>query len=127
MTADPQPTHAEHAEEPSQQQEPEPSAASVPVQPQPPAVEASRVPVNRTRLHGLWVAIGCFTIVLVFLLIFIVQNDSKVNISYLGFHGQLTLGIAMLWSALAGVVLTSLAGTARIMQLRAAARRRARH
>src|SRR5579859_766496 len=119
MTADPQPPEAQPQQEPSE--------ATIPPQSQPPAVEAAAKTPTRTRLSGLWIAIGCFTIVLVFLLIFIVQNDSKVNISYLGIHGQLTLGIAMLWSALAGVVLTSLAGTARIMQLRAAARRRARH
>jgi uncharacterized integral membrane protein len=83
--------------------------------------------VMRTRISGLWIAIGCFAIILVFLLIFILQNGTPVKISFLGISGHLQLGIAMLFAALVGTVLTGLAGTARILQLRAAARRRAKH
>ncbi|HLK00710.1 MAG TPA: lipopolysaccharide assembly protein LapA domain-containing protein [Streptosporangiaceae bacterium] len=120
---------------PAQDGEPAPAPGSGSPQSQPPspageaeaAEKSAEAVVARTRLSGLWAAIGFFAIVLVFLLIFIVQNDTKVNISYLGVHGQLTLAIAMLSAALAGIVLTLLAGTARILQLRAAARRKARH
>lgn len=106
-----------------------PASAEVPTAAEAPAksrgeTAAPKDLIHRTRLSGLWIAIGCFAIILVFLLIFILQNDHKVEISYLGIHGQLTLGIAMLFAALVGIVLTALAGTARILQLRAAARRR---
>jgi lipopolysaccharide assembly protein A len=82
-------------------------------------------PARRTRLSGLWVAIGCFAVIVVFLLVFILQNDQRVNISYLGLHARMQLGVALLFAAIGGVLLTGLAGTARILQLRAAARRRA--
>lgn len=81
---------------------------------------------RRTRISGLWVAIGVFAVVLLLLLIFILQNSHSVEVSYLGLHGHLSLGVALLLSAVCGVLLVGLAGTARILQLRAAARRQRR-
>ena len=63
---------------------------------------------------------------LLFLLIFILQNGRAVSISYLGMHGHLPLGVAMLLAAVCGVLLTILAGAARISQLHAVARRHRR-
>ena len=60
------------------------------------------------------------------LLIFILENDRTVGISYLGAHGHLPLGVALLLAAVFGVVLVVLPGTARIIQLRIAARRHRR-
>ena len=93
-----------------------------------PAQEVREVPQEhtRTRVSGVWVAIGFFTIVLLFLLIFILQNSHSVDISYLGLHSRLPLGVALLLSTVCGVLLVVLAGTARILQLRAAARRHRR-
>jgi uncharacterized integral membrane protein len=54
------------------------------------------------------------------------QNGTKVDISYLGAHGHLPLGVALLLSAVCGVLLVILAGAARISQLRAVARRHRR-
>jgi uncharacterized integral membrane protein len=82
--------------------------------------------IKRTRISGLWVAIGCFAVVLLLLLLFILQNSQKVDISYFGLHGHLPLGVALLLAAVCGVLLVALAGTARILQLRAAARRNRR-
>jgi uncharacterized integral membrane protein len=79
--------------------------------------------VQRTRASGLWVAIGCFAVLLLLLLIFILQNSHSVDISYFGIHSHLPLGVALLLSAVCGILLVVLAGTARILQLRAAARR----
>jgi uncharacterized integral membrane protein len=52
-----------------------------------------------------------------------------VDVSYLGAHGHVPLRVALLLAAVAGILLTALAGSARIMQLRATARkhRRADH
>jgi lipopolysaccharide assembly protein A len=82
--------------------------------------------IRPTRLSGLWFAVVFFAVVLLFLLIFILQNGRAVDISYLGMHGHLPLGVALLLSAVCGVLLTILAGAARISQLHAVARRHRR-
>ena len=82
--------------------------------------------VRRTRISGLWVSVGFFAVVLLLLLIFILQNGAKVDISYMGAHGHLPLGVALLLSAVCGVLLVVLAGAARISQLRTVARRHRR-
>ena len=78
--------------------------------------------IGRTRAGGVWVAMACFAVVLLLLLIFILQNGRTVGISYLGAHGHLPLGVALLLAAVFGVILVVLPGTARIIQLRIAAR-----
>jgi len=82
--------------------------------------------IKRTRISGLWVSVGFFAVVLLLLLIFILQNGTKVDISYMGAHGHLPLGVALLLSAVCGVLLVVLAGAARISQLRTVARRHRR-
>jgi uncharacterized integral membrane protein len=82
--------------------------------------------IKPTRISGLWIAIGFFALVLLFLLIFILENGSKISISFLGAHGHLPLGVALLLSAVSGVLLTVLAGAARIAQLHSVARRHRR-
>jgi uncharacterized integral membrane protein len=82
--------------------------------------------IKRTRISGLWIALGFFAVVLLLLLIFILQNGDKVDISYMGAHGHLPLGVALLLSAVCGVLLVVLAGAARISQLRTVARRHRR-
>jgi lipopolysaccharide assembly protein A len=79
--------------------------------------------VRRTRISGMWVAIACFAVVLLLLLVFILQNSESVDISYFGAHGHLPLGAALLLAAVCGVLLAAAAGTARIVQLRATARK----
>ncbi|HZR52357.1 MAG TPA: lipopolysaccharide assembly protein LapA domain-containing protein, partial [Streptosporangiaceae bacterium] len=105
---------------PEQTPAPEPAPEAPPTQPGQPAQRPARV-VHRTRISGLWIAIGCFAIIVIFLLIFILQNDQHVDISYLGFHARMQVGIALLFAAIGGILLTVLAGTARILQLRTAA------
>ena len=108
--------------------EPEPGA--IPGQPGPvPPAEPQAPPqltIKRTRTSGLWVAVGFFAVVLLLLLIFILQNGTQVSVSYLGAHGHLPLGVALLLSAVCGVLLVVLAGAARISQLRTVARRHRR-
>jgi lipopolysaccharide assembly protein A len=69
------------------------------------------------------VAVAAATLVLLFLLIFILQNGQQVRVSFLGADGHLPLGVAMLLSAVAGALLVVLVGAARIIQLRLIARR----
>ena len=142
MTTDPQHAPAPPpAETPSGQPGPEtpphqPAPAAAPEQaaPERAAPERAAPPshplpqhrIKRTRTGGIWVAVGFFAVILLLLLIFILQNGQKVDISYLGMHGHLPLGVALLLAAVCGVLLVVLAGTARIGQLRATARRHRR-
>jgi uncharacterized integral membrane protein len=86
-------------------------------------------PLERTRLSGAWVAIGCFVVVLLFLLFFILANNQDVRITIFGQHVHLPLGVAMVFSALCGALLVLFAGIARITQMRSRVRkhRRAAH
>jgi uncharacterized integral membrane protein len=102
------------------------SAAPDAAAPPPAAPAVPPLKIKRTRTSGLWVALGFFAVVLLLLLIFILQNGAKVDISYMGAHGHLPLGVALLFSAVCGVLLVILAGAARISQLRTVARRHRR-
>lgn len=79
--------------------------------------------VKGTRISGVWIASILFTFVLLLLLIFILQNSEKVEISFFGLDGKVPLGVALLLSAVLGVLLVVIPGTARIMQLRLVAHR----
>jgi uncharacterized integral membrane protein len=107
----------------------EPPADAAPPAPAPTAPPRDAAPplrIKRTRTSGLWVAVGFFAVVLLLLLIFILQNGKTVDVSYMGAHGHLPLGVALLLSAVCGVLLVVLAGAARISQLRTVARRHRR-
>lgn len=78
---------------------------------------------KRSRTAWIWSSVIIAFIVLVFLLIFILQNVQSVTVSFLGFAGTLPLGVAMLFSVIGGALLVALAGTARILQLRREARK----
>jgi lipopolysaccharide assembly protein A len=82
--------------------------------------------IKHTRISGVWFAVVFFAVVLLFLLIFILQNGREVDISYLGAHGHLPLGVALLLAAVCGVLLVILAGVARMAQLHSVARRHRR-
>ncbi|KAA5838150.1 LapA family protein [Saccharopolyspora hirsuta] len=80
----------------------------------------------RTRTGGIWVSVVVAAVVLVFLLVFILQNSDGVTVHFLWMAGNLPLGVAMLFAVLAGALLVALVGTARILQLRRSAKHRAR-
>ena len=101
-----------------------PEQAAPPTAVPPPLPPQHRI--KRTRTSGIWVAVGFFAVILLLLLIFILQNGTQVSVSYLGMHGHLPLGVALLLAAVSGVLLVVLAGAARISQLRATARRHRR-
>ena len=71
----------------------------------------------------MWTALIAGAGGLVVLLIFILQNEHTVRISFLGVHLRLSLAIALLLAAIAGALLMAAAGTARITQLHRIMRR----
>jgi uncharacterized integral membrane protein len=79
--------------------------------------------LRRTRMGGVWVGLALSAVVLLLLLIFILENEQHVDIAYLGAHGHLPLGVALLLAAVAGALLVLIPGTVRIVQLRKTARR----
>jgi lipopolysaccharide assembly protein A len=80
--------------------------------------------VPRSRMGGAWVALVVAAFVFLLLLIFILQNGQRAQVSFLGAHGHLPMGVALLLAAVFGVLLVALPGTARIIQLRMLGRRR---
>lgn len=105
-----------------------PEAPTVPTaKPAPPEPPVRPEPaVRRTRTGGLVIGLVFSALVLVFLLVFILQNLDPVRISFLGFGGALPVGVALLLAAIAGLLLVAIPGGARMLQLRRAARRAAK-
>ena len=100
-----------------------PPAATVPApQATTPGLD-SRGRVRRGRVSALWVGLIVAAVLLIVLLVFISQNSRTVTIHFLGLHGQLSLAVALLLSAVIGVLLVAVPGTARILQLRHALKR----
>jgi len=60
---------------------------------------------------------------LILLIVFVLQNLTKVEVHFLGLTGTIPLGMALLIAAVGGGVLVAIAGIARITQLRMNARR----
>lgn len=68
-------------------------------------------------------ATGAALLLLVLLIVFILQNSTKVEVQFLGLTGTIPLGMALLIAAVGGGVLVAIAGIARVAQLRMNARR----
>jgi uncharacterized integral membrane protein len=82
------------------------------------ATRAERQRPRKTRAGSVWVAISAFAVVLVLLIIFIAQNAHNVKISFLAWSGQFPLSIALLIAAVGAAIITLMAGSTRIIQLR---------
>ncbi|OBI86441.1 LapA family protein [Mycobacterium asiaticum] len=76
-----------------------------------------------TRAGALWSALIAGFLILILLLIFIAQNTASTAFTFLGWHWTLPLGVAILLAAVVGGLITVAAGTARIVQLRRAAKK----
>lgn len=85
--------------------------------------KSARNPLRFTRASAAWVATAAALLLLVLMIIFMLQNSTRVTVHFLGLTGSLPLGMAMVIATVAGGVLVAIAGTARIAQLRANARR----
>jgi uncharacterized integral membrane protein len=100
---------------------PEPPAVPADVPVAPPSNPQSAV--KFTRAAALWSALIVGFLILIILLIFIAQNTESAQFSFLGWHWSLPLGVAILLAAVLGGLIAVLAGTARIVQLRRAAKK----
>jgi uncharacterized integral membrane protein len=79
-----------------------------------------------SRLGAMWVAAVLFALVLLLLLIFVLQNSQRTEVSFFGAHGHTPMGVALLLAAVFGILLVAIPGSARILQLRMRDRRRRR-
>lgn len=77
----------------------------------------------RSRAGGLWVVVVSFAVVLLLLMIFILQNGQRSDVYFMGAHGHLSMGVALLLSAIFGALLVALPTVVRILQLRLMASR----
>ena len=129
MSVEPQPSTQKPSTADDPQLDAPPPEPQSPLQPAPQQPGPQQPPhhtIKHTRTSGLWVAVGIFALVLLFLLIFILQNSRGVDISYLGAHGHMPLGVALLLAAVCGALLVILAAAARMAQLRSTARKHRR-
>lgn len=75
-----------------------------------------------TRAAAVWTALILGFLILIVLLIFIAQNTVSTAFQFLGWHWSLPLGVAILFAAVAGGLVTVGVGAVRIFQLRRAAK-----
>ena len=78
---------------------------------------------RRTRLSGAWTAVVVGLIALVVILVFILQNQQSVQVSFLMFSGHLPLAVALLFAMILGALIVFAFGAARLLQLRMVAGR----
>ena len=78
---------------------------------------------RRTRLSGAWTAVVIGLAALVVILVFILQNQENVEVTFLFFKGRLPLAVALLFALILGGVIVLSFGAARILQLRMVAGR----
>ena len=76
-----------------------------------------------TRAAALWSALIAGFVILILLLVFILQNTDSATVHFFGWEWNLPIGVGVLLAAVCGGLLTVFAGTARIVQLRRAAKR----
>lgn len=79
--------------------------------------------VTFTRAAAVWTALIVGFLILIVLLIFIAQNTASAQFAFLGWRWSLPLGVAILVAAVSGGLITVFAATARILQLRRAAKK----
>jgi putative membrane protein len=78
---------------------------------------------RRTRLSGAWTAVVVGLIALVVILVFILQNQQSVQVSFVTFSGHLPLAVALLFAMILGALIVFAFGAARLLQLRMVAGR----
>jgi len=99
----------------------QPAPGTAPGQAPPPAAPPARPAPSRpvpSRVGATWVAAIGFAVVLLLLLIFVLQNNQKVEVSFFGAHGNTPMGVALLLAAVFGILLVAIPGSVRILQLR---------
>jgi uncharacterized integral membrane protein len=81
-------------------------------------------PLRRSKTSMLWLSTVGLGIVLTLLIVLILQNTQEVKVSFLWWEGTPPLAAALLIAAAGGILLTAIAGSLRIMQLRRRVKRR---
>jgi uncharacterized integral membrane protein len=94
--------------------------------PEPAAVDAPAEHGPRGRPKAAWTAVTVGVLIALLLVVFIGQNTSKVEISFLGWDGDVSLAVSLLIAAVCGAAVVLLVGTIRIAQLRHAERHQRR-
>ena len=79
--------------------------------------------VAPTRTGMVWVSVCIAVLLAILLIIFLAQNTRTVAVHFLGLSGSTSLALMLLIAAVAGALITVIAGSARIIQ----PRRRAHH
>jgi uncharacterized integral membrane protein len=98
----------------------EPPEATSSPSPKPVTPESA---VKFTRAAALWSAMIAGFVILILLLVFILQNTDSATVHFFAWQWNLPIGVGVLLAAVCGGLLTVAAGTARIVQLRRAAKR----
>jgi uncharacterized integral membrane protein len=83
----------------------------------------SAVRIPRTRAGTAWWGSTIALALIVGVLIFIIQNNRSVEISWLVWHVRLSLAIALLLGTIGGASIAFLLGSYRMIELRRAVRR----
>lgn len=119
MSSDPEASPDESSPGPSPA-----TPASVPAPEPPAAAPLPPAETKFTRAAALWAALIAGFLILIVLLIFVSQNPETADVHFLGWTSpDLSLGVLILLAAVGGGLLTVLAGTARIVQLRRATKK----
>jgi uncharacterized integral membrane protein len=107
-----------------------PDAVPSPAPAEPPAVKTTpstrskpESAVKFTRAGALWSALIAGFVILILLLVFIMQNTDSATVHFFAWNWNLPIGVGVLLAAVCGGLLTVAAGSARIVQLRRAAKR----
>ncbi|EFG77344.1 hypothetical protein HMPREF0591_2736 [Mycobacterium parascrofulaceum ATCC BAA-614] len=100
-----------------------PVATPKPAAPPKPGPAPKEPAIGFTRAGALWSSLIAGFLILILLLIFITQNTATTAFTFLGWHWSLPLGVAILLAAVVGGLITVAVGTARILQLRRAAKK----
>ena len=79
--------------------------------------------VKFTRAAALWSALIAGFVILILLLVFILQNTDSATVHFFAWEWNLPVGVGILLAAVCGGLLTVAVGTARIVQLRRAAKK----
>lgn len=80
-------------------------------------------PLRRSRVSHIWVSVVVFAVMLVLLIVFFAQNTDRVAVRFFGWTWHAPLAVVLLSGVVAGMILTVVAGTLRILQLRRRVRR----
>ncbi|MEV6772425.1 lipopolysaccharide assembly protein LapA domain-containing protein [Nocardia sp. NPDC051030] len=102
-----------------------PARTAPPQVDQPPGGPAAnaRIRLPATRTGNAWVALSTAAVVGVVVLVFILQNLGQAELTLFFWRFSVPLGVTILLSVIAGVLVMALVGGGRILQLRRAATR----